>query len=187
MFCIHESYESRKEEVYQNTINNKEEYQKEVYQYGKRLAYEMGLTSVFDIGCGNAYKLLKYFPNLYMVGSEISPTYEWLLINYPTKKWLKSDFKKLPPLDPHLIICADVIEHLLKPDCLLEYIQRIDFKIGIISTPIRSRYGGPPENIYHIREWDFEEFEQYIGSFFHIVNHFIINEQTRTQCIVFSQ
>jgi len=61
----------------------------------------------------------------------------------------------------------------------LYYIKQIDFETLVISTPDRdevvrqqgARPNGPPMNPYHIREWDFSEFERYISNHFKILEH----------------
>ena len=79
-----------------------------------------------------------------------------------------------------LVVCCDVIEHLVNPDLLLTYIKdRMDVNgIAVISTPERDRLRGKGSNSspnkYHIREWNFKEFAQYLENRdFEIINHFV--------------
>jgi hypothetical protein len=107
-----------------------------------------------------------------------------------------SDFRSsldLPFFD--ILICADVIEHLVDPDELLNWIQNLNFNYLVISTPDRDKLklyqwpaeqsqSGPPVNEGHIREWNFEEFEAYISQFFEIKKHFHNSSEWMAQVIV---
>jgi len=91
-----------------------------------------------------------------------------------------------------LLICADVIDHILDPDRLLDYIDTVPAERIILSTPDRSlMYGhrqrgwwGPPHNPWHIREWSFSEFAGYVSARFRIIEHVITNRTQATQMIV---
>jgi 2-polyprenyl-3-methyl-5-hydroxy-6-metoxy-1,4-benzoquinol methylase len=61
-----------------------------------------------------------------------------------------------------LIILADVIEHLVKPNKILAVIKRFAFRdtLILVSTPERDvvrgkKDMGPPQNPLHAREWNF--------------------------------
>ena len=67
-------------------------------------------------------------------------------------------------------MCINVIEHLLNPDSLMNYLKKYTNEYIIVSTPERKPESkGPPPNIHHIREWERHEFEEYISKFFEIV------------------
>lgn len=85
-----------------------------------------------------------------------------------------------------MIICSDVIEHLVDPDILLSFLEKSNFKFLILSTPERDSvqmkqrgllWDGPPVNEAHVREWNFEEFEQYISYKFKIIDHFKVKSR----------
>ena len=85
-----------------------------------------------------------------------------------------------PAINSELIICADVIEHLLDPDSLLEYIKKRLTSNGVVvlTTPERDAIRGKKcfhsPNKQHIREWNFEEFETYLSSSgFEVLEHFL--------------
>jgi 2-polyprenyl-3-methyl-5-hydroxy-6-metoxy-1,4-benzoquinol methylase len=69
-----------------------------------------------------------------------------------------------------LIICCDVIEHLMDPDILLNYIKRFSHNDSLIvfSTPERDLLRGPDcmvsEKPEHVREWNHKEFLKYLKS-----------------------
>jgi len=150
------------------------------------------LKSIIDIGCGSAYKLIKYLGQYDTLGLELSPTYEWLMEKYPSRRWMKSDFKLPGNISADLVLCADVIEHLRDPDELLAFIKRINCQYIIFSTPRREMlyrfwnrgYWGPPKNKHHIREWSFSEFYQYISQSFDVFLHSITNREQKTQMVV---
>ncbi len=177
-YCIKKNYTSRAHYTHYDDRECKDEYQDEVYATAAEIVYENGFKNIFDVGCGSGYKLVKYFDGLDTLGCEIQPTFDFLLHAYPHKKWMLSDFScPYPARERDLIICSDVIEHLIDPDLLLNWIDQIDFKYLVISTPDRDKLplagqSGPPINPAHIREWSFAEFEEYLSRYFHIVRHF---------------
>ena len=156
------------------------------------LMKEHDLSSIVDIGCGSAYKLLKYLGDYDTIGIEMPQTYEWLYENFPDRKWLVSDFAMQEKLSSDLIICADVIEHLVDPDELIDFIKGISFRYLILSTPDRNLvyhpsergFLGPPRNPSHQREWTFDEFHEYISMHFDIIEHEVTNAAQWTQMIV---
>ena len=94
-------------------------------------------------------------------------------------------------------ICSDVVEHVLDPDELISFINQIDFKHLILSTPDRDivqalqkswgrdvKQHGPPYNIMHVREWSFEEFNRYISMSFEVEEHFMTPMQKECQVII---
>jgi hypothetical protein len=85
-----------------------------------------------------------------------------------------------------------VIEHVLDPDELMNFIVSLSRDWLIISTPDRGRLYrpfsghqfGPPGNLHHLREWSFDEFRKYIERFADVKQHVITNEHQATQMIV---
>lgn len=69
-----------------------------------------------------------------------------------------------------MIVCADVVEHLLNPDPCVGFIKRhLDADgFAYISTPERERLYGPDMNKSghrnHVREWSKNEFAAYLAS-----------------------
>jgi len=167
----------------------KDEWQKEVYLLAVDILKENNFNSVIDIGCGSAYKLLNFFPNnIKISGVEETITYNWLKKEYPDKNWIeyKDDIK----LEHHdLLICSDVIEHIPDVISFVNWIDGQSWKIAIISTPDRSllydkSHIGPPANGSHVREWNFEEFNNFLSQWFKIKNHIITNNSQATQTII---
>jgi len=178
-------------------VNNKDEWQKEVYEYAEQIARKNNYKKIIDIGCGSGYKLLKHFGEGFEItGLEIEDTLEYLKNNYPDHTWLDSYTTDFSSLNAELIIISDVIEHVVDPDKLINNLRKIKHsKLFIISTPdrlilrnrsLRNKYG-PARNKAHAREWTGDEFKKYIESQkFIIHSHQISNYKQATQLITCS-
>jgi hypothetical protein len=191
-YCIKRLYRTRGKYHHFDDTTQKDEWQLEVYLQALGLMKKYGMNSIIDIGCGSAYKLITYLGDYETIGIELLQTCEWLTEKYPDKNWLVSDFTIGKKLSADLIICADVIEHLVDPDELINFINDISFKYLIISTPSRNLlsrpwqkgFWGPPPNPVHIREWSFNEFHKYISIRFDIIDHRITNLAQATQMVI---
>lgn len=187
LYKIKSSYIHREEPIYFDDSNNADEYQFEVYQLAYTLSKTIPKLPVLDIGCGSGYKLVNIFKDFETLCVELEETYKKLIFKYPNKKW--EIITGTPPKDKFgIVILSDVIEHLKNPDDMIEYLQKINFIYLVISTPDRDdlslSQNGPPNNKAHAREWTFAEFYNYISEHFNIINHYVINKQQKTQCIV---
>ncbi len=141
----------------------------------KKFIKKINIKSVLDSGCVATVKLIKFIlPGC----QEVYGSDQEVIIEFCRKKFglntffaddienSKLDLKK--KFD--LIICADVIEHLLNPDKLITYIKKFSHTetIIIITTPERDTRRG--RNCYyspkpsHIREWNNIEFKSYLNS-----------------------
>lgn len=191
-YCIKTSYHSRGKYMFFDDTPLKDEWQLEVYLFAQKMMQENKFKSVIDVGCGSGYKLLKYLGQYDTMGLEVSPTYEWLLEKFPHRRWIKSDFNTNKKLSTDLVISSDIIEHLEDPDKLLDFVNRIECKSIIFSTPSRDLlyrfwnwgYWGPPRNKHHVREWSFNEFRQYLSLSFEVIFHTITNREQCTQMVV---
>jgi hypothetical protein len=174
-YFIKQDYEIRPENAFFDDTTLTDEYQDEVYQHARLIADRDSLTSVCDIGCGSGFKLLKYFHEQETLGMDLPPTVAWLNATYPDRRWCDTLFEQSTINGYDLAIASDVIEHLVNPDTLLDFIERSQFKRAIISTPERDKLtkgrNGPPHNRHHVREWNSAEFLSYIGSRFKIEAH----------------
>lgn len=169
-------------------MNNRDEWQKEVYERARDITKANNYKSICDIGCGSGYKLLEYFKEYEITGVEVEPTLNELKKKYPTHNW--ESFDKMVNKHFDLVILSDVIEHINEPDLFLkELLKKISFGKIIISTPDRSLRNsktayGPPQNKYHYREWTSPEFKNFISRYFMVEEHFISNKSQYTQVIV---
>lgn len=185
-YFIKEGYVSRLDNKYFNDTSNKDEWQKEVYIYAKKIFDENKFNKILDIGTGSAYKLLTNFSKDDTLGMDVTKTVTWLRETYPKKKWT-DEFKPIQGYD--MIIASDVIEHIPDPDTLLDLIEQCKPKLIVFSTPDRDLLGkgdpnGPPKNRAHVREWTMPEFRNYIDSRFTVIDHFISNQKQSTQVIL---
>jgi len=155
-------------------------YQYHVYLVAKKLAHQYSKRTMLDIGCGSAIKavkLLKPVANR-LVGIDQKNIIAFCRQQYPDGEFYADDFEH-PELDLSihklkntfsLVICADVIEHLIDPDLLINYIRSVsqDNALLVISTPERDVIYGQgntsPPNPAHIREWNSSEFADYLSS-----------------------
>lgn len=187
-YGIKKTYISRSEYNHFDDMPFKSEWQKEVYLLSKDIAEKEGYIKIADIGCGSGFKLINFLGDFDTVGYEIEPTLSKLKSKYPDHEWELSDFNS-EPTRADVVICSDVIEHVLNPDHLCEYLKKFSAKKYVISTPHKKlMYGydhmGPPLNPTHVREWDYEEFRTYMGTHFNIEKHFVINRRQSTQVVV---
>ena len=186
-FQIKSGYTHRTQVVAFDDSENKDEWQKEVYDYGKKILVENDFTRVVDFGCGSGFKLMQNFSEVDTIGIELEPGLSILKEKYPNRVW--KSFNGESKFTCDLLILSDVIEHVEKPDeLLLKINELIDFKIMLISTPDRNLLNrslpyGPPRNISHFREWSFQEFKLFVSNYFKVKNHFISNKEQATQLI----
>jgi SAM-dependent methyltransferase len=171
-----------------NDTANKDEWQREVYEYALQCMRNESFRSVIDVGCGSAYKLVNMFGGYNTTGIEVEPTFTWLKTNYPEKNWLLFNDVRPETLQADLVICSDVIEHVANPDELLQFLQRIDARCYVLSTPERDAVAGkndygPPENTAHYREWNAQEFRNYASQWFNITDQRIFSSKSTTQLL----
>jgi hypothetical protein len=194
-FFIKRSYIHRTTYTHFDDTPLRDEYQDGVYRHARTLADQHRYRKVFDIGCGSGFKLLKYFPQHRIVGSEIEPTLGWLRSNYRDHTWILSNFTSKPRFYPDIVICSDVIEHLVNPSLLLEYIASLTFQRLVLSTPERDSvqmrqsgflHDGPPQNPCHVREWSFTELRLYLSQYFRVTDHLLLQNphESRADCQV---
>lgn len=164
-------------------LKKAELYQWSTYNTAKKIFLRKKYSSVIDIGCGPAIKLMKNFSK---ISNNIMGIDQESAINYCQKRYHKGKFiidniensnKKIKS-KMDLIICCDVIEHLHDPDLLLKYIKMYAHKEStiVISTPERISLLGQsatkPSQKEHIREWSQKEFSNYLkNNGFNIIQH----------------
>jgi SAM-dependent methyltransferase len=150
-------------------------WQHHAYAWAARLAVRRGLASVLDVGCGPGTKLSRLIaPACADVEGIDQPSaidaarrlghagvYRTVDLERPdaVAPWRAFD----------LIICSDVIEHLLDPGPCLRLIRRLCHagSLVLISTPDRARLRGracmASDKPEHVREWTAPELRRYLG------------------------
>ncbi len=165
--------------------------QYEVYEYARQLILEYKIKNVLDIGCGYGLKLKKLILPVCqdVTGIDEPSTILWCKQHHNFGTWYADNLEK-SRIDLErtfdLIISADVIEHLVNPNKLLELIKRhaSNKTFIILSTVERDAVRGkedmgPPSNPFHAREWNFEEFRKYLEyKRFKVSKHFRVVAQT---------
>lgn len=150
-------------------------YQYHVYRWAAELVRERGLASVLDAGCGPATKLSRLVAPVCgdIEGiDQISGVEAARRLNAPGK-FTPIDLER-PTVAPwrtfDLIICSDVVEHLLDPDPMMRFLRGFcnARTLLLFSTPDRARLHGrdclastKPE---HVREWTYPEFRRFLNS-----------------------
>ena len=153
-------------------------FQVPVYRLAARRARQLSPGLVMDIGCGSGDKLAEFFGTspARIVGVDQDSAIRFARDRFPSIEWLSGDldaeqfWTELTEFRPDLVICADVIEHLVDPAALL---RRLHHLIGdgllILSTPDRASLDhadplGPPGNRRHIREWTADELSKFVAA-----------------------
>jgi SAM-dependent methyltransferase len=149
-------------------------HQHHVYEFLHYLIQRGGFLRVIDIGCGSAEKLKGLSDKVEITCVDSAPMREFVAENIPRAKFIECDLDHEFPdlgqsLDSAIIVCADVVEHLRRPEFLLKELARISKYCAyvLISTPDRVRARGlmdvgPPENTAHTMEWTVDEFARFL-------------------------
>jgi len=197
VYNIKEGYIHREEYVTCEQMEHTDQFQREVYQKARTICDQESYKTILDIGCGSAYKLVKFFRDKKIIGLELEPNLSFIKKKYPLYDFRESDFNNPPQDEVDLIICSDVLEHVLDPDELLRFINKVNFKTLVLSTPERGAIqelqrsfgweveeNGPPYNKMHIREWTLGELQEYMSQFFDIKQQYICPVQVECQVVV---
>ncbi len=164
-------------------LRNSSVYQFHVYRWAAQLISDRNLTSTLDVGCGTGIKLRDHIkPVCSDIEGFDQPAGIKAAQRFGSPGTYTSVDLENPHIKPHrtfdLIICADVVEHLLDPDPMLKMIKKFCHPqtLMLFSTPDRARLHGrtcmastKPE---HVREWTGPEFHAFLTSRgFHVTDH----------------
>ncbi len=150
-------------------------YQYGVYRFARKLAEDIAARTVLDLGCGLATKLNRFFDErFHLIGVDTDGAVALCRRLHRRGNYVSLDLDdptvsiERLPARPDLVICADVIEHVERPDVLLRLCRGMAERGApiVLSTPCRHRLMGPvarrPSNPEHVREWSQEELRRYV-------------------------
>ncbi len=188
-FGIRAGYRHRSDNSFFDDTGLEDDWQREVYETAADAARALGARTVYDVGCGSGFKLMKHFADLRTIGFDLEPTVSFLKSTYPDRDWRVCRFDDPIEEPADIVICSDVVEHIPDPDQLMEFLAELSFRKLFLSTPERGLlYGfdqtGPPSNPSHCREWTMEELKTYVSRWFEIEEHEISNRPQATQMMV---
>lgn len=164
-------------------------YQYYVYQKAAQIFRKKGFSTLLDIGAGPGTKIPEFF-NLNEVELSLidQPGMEELVQNTCPKASFygtnleDGSFQIEKRFD--MIICADVIEHMEKPEGLLQIIRNHLSPNGllVLSTPDRIICRGEDNrkspNPVHVREWSMPELMKYVQSQgFEVVDSYLMPQK----------
>ncbi|MCY9668252.1 class I SAM-dependent methyltransferase [Paenibacillus alginolyticus] len=146
-------------------------WQPQVYALARYLGTNLNCKYVIDLGCGIAFKLTKLYPDFHIIGVDYGANLQVCMSKYPYGTWIEHNLdspQKLilqeSILKDSIIICADVIEHLVNPAYLLWNLKEMMglSSVCLLSTPERDiergiDHFGPPQNPSHVQEWNLSE------------------------------
>lgn len=168
-------YNVRFNPIYFNdTLEDSHLWQTDVYRLASKLAHKVGAKRLIDIGCGRGKKLISYAQDFEdIVGYDYGENIDYCKLNYPNGKWHSVDLETQiigGNFHDSVVICADVIEHLITPGALIETLRNAAKHAAyvLVSTPDRQRLysdtnHSPPDNKAHVREWTLAELEGWFG------------------------
>ena len=191
-FDIDARYSARNAYNHYDDQECEDEWQLEVYLHALGLMVKNDFKNIVDIGCGSGFKLMTYLSEYDTTGFELPENVSILNQKYPNHNWQSSNFVNKKIFSTDVIICSDVIEHLVNPNDLLTFLQNQEFKYLILSTPERElvyksndpAIFGPPRNLAHQREWNYQEFNNYVSRYFEIIDQRVTNLEQATQMII---
>ncbi len=150
-------------------------YQRHVYRWARSLIDQRRLTTVLDVGCGVATKLEEF---IVPTGAQVVGLDQIAAVDACRLLGRSGEFHAVDLESPNLVapgrfglvICADVLEHLVDPSHTMRVIREATENDGLalLSTPERTRRRGrrcmgsdKPE---HVREWARGEFVRFVES-----------------------
>jgi SAM-dependent methyltransferase len=150
-------------------------WQPDVYEEAAELGRRLCAPALVDIGCGNGEKVAALAGEFAITGIDFGPNIEICRRLHPGMSWLEADLDAEGPLEGvdargAVVVCADVIEHLVRPERLLAKLRNLLSEGAaalILTTPERDlRRGtahlGPSPNGAHVREWNSRELESFM-------------------------
>lgn len=170
-YALPDDYQARLQPQYfHDILENSHLWQSDVYHGAVKLARDTGAKRIVDIGCGRGSKLLPLGLYFQITGIDYGDNIQWCREAAPNGEWIESNLEsEVIPSDTFqnaVVICADVIEHLINPEALVATFKNAcqTAEYVLVSTPDRDRLydgynRGEPSNKAHVREWTLKELE----------------------------
>ncbi|MFY0543718.1 methyltransferase domain-containing protein [Brevibacillus sp. H7] len=170
-YCMNSKYKTRLKPKYYSLLDDGA-YQPNVYRLAKFIAERIKCQNIIDIGSASASKLTAFHPRFHIIGVDFGANVQYCREKFSFGTWIDHNLDTPAMLTipdeivkDSIIICADVIEHLINPGYLLCNLRKLldSAPICLLSTPDRVRvrgnnHKGPPPNSAHVREWNSDEF-----------------------------
>jgi hypothetical protein len=150
-------------------------YQPDVYSLALHIVKRSNLKYIIDIGSGSGGKLLPFREGHAIIAIDSKYGIDFIKQKIPEAITIVHDLENGLPeiaseiLSNSIIILSDVIEHIKKPEILMEQLALLNKTVPyiLISTPDRDRArgwldNGPPANLTHVREWSASEFLRFM-------------------------
>lgn len=176
-YFLPSGYESRLEPEYFVDEDLNAVWQPDLYPEVATVAQRLGSRRIVDVGCGTAAKLVQLHPEFDVVGIDFGSNIAACRERYDFGTWIETDLDASQDLGYEdvpgaVLVCGDVIEHLVHPERLLRMLRgALDrgAAAAFVSTPERElsnepAHLGPPSSTMHVREWALEELEQFLAS-----------------------
>ncbi|MEX1047701.1 MAG: methyltransferase domain-containing protein [Actinomycetota bacterium] len=177
-YFIKKGYQARAKPEYTQELDDDVIWQPDVYAKAAELGADAPTARIIDVGCGDGRKLAALHPGFEIVGIDYGPNLARCRDLYPFGTWLEHDLESEGPLPlsaeelgGSVIVCADVVEHLVNPERMLRaFAAALETSYAlVISTPERNlhrgaRHMGPPPNPAHVREWSIAEFSSFLAA-----------------------
>ena len=176
-YFIKAGYTARLEPNYFVDADLNAVWQPDLYEEAAAVARLTGARKIVDVGCGTAAKLVALHPEFEIVGIDYGTNIEHAREHYPFGTWIDADLDESSEslyqgTDDAVLVCGDVIEHLVHPERLLQGLRHgLDAGAHalLLTTPDRELvsgvdHAGPPENPAHVREWSSLELADFMAS-----------------------
>ena len=177
-YCLPTPYRRRPKPEYFVDALDSVIWQPDVYPAAAAVARKVGARTIIDVGSGSGEKLVELHPEFQIVGIDFGENLAACRRRHPYGFWVEHDLEafELPRLPAGtaagaVVVCADVIEHLVAPERLLTTLRDllVDAAAVVISTPEReltrgAGHPGPPDNPCHTMEWALREFEDLMAA-----------------------
>lgn len=149
----------------------------DLYPEAVVVARRLGARKIIDVTCGTVAKVAALHPRFEVVRIDYDLSIEARHTRYDLSNWIEMGFDAddahgFEDVAGAVLICCDVIEHLVYPEQLLRMLkQGLDGggAVLLLSTPERNLtrgrgHLGPPPNPAHVREWATDELQRFMDA-----------------------